>query len=137
MTSMLWPSPSASLEGKRVLIVDDSADMRLLVRRMLTRMKITQLAEAEDGAQALEQLRSAPVDLVVCDWNMEGMTGMELFGRARSIRPCLPFLMLTGHSDPGSEAAARQAGVAAYMVKPVSADEFKAKITALLSGTSG
>jgi two-component system chemotaxis response regulator CheY len=126
-----------SLESKQVLIVDDSAEMRLLVRRMLTRMKVTQLAEAADGGQALDRLREAAVDLVICDWNMAGMSGMELFDHVRSFRPGLPFVMLTGQLDAKSEAAAKQAGIAAYLVKPVSSDDFKAKITALLLGTGG
>jgi len=120
-----------------VLIVDDDENMRLLIRRMLTRMKITRLAEAADGREALERLRVAPVDLVICDWNMAGMTGMELFSEARSIRPGLNFVMLTGRPDPESAAAAKQAGVAGYLVKPVSPDEFKSAISALLLGTRG
>jgi two-component system chemotaxis response regulator CheY len=126
-----------SLAEKQVLIVDDSPDMRLLVRRMLTRMKITLISEAEDGEQALTQLRAAPVDLVICDWNMDGMSGMELFDQVRSLRPGLPFVMLTGQLDAKSEAQAKQAGIAAYLVKPVSSDDFKSRITALLLGTSG
>ena len=106
----------AALEGKRILIVDDDAAMRLLIRRMLARLGIANIVEAESGAEALQRLAAAPVDLVMCDWNMPAMSGMELFQRARVHRPDLLFLMLTGRADADSHAAARKAGVAAFMV---------------------
>lgn len=121
------------IEGKKILIVDDDASMRLLVRRMLSRMGIANLAEAEGGAQALHLLELAPVDLVLCDWNMPAMSGLEFVARARSLRPELLFLMLTGRADAESQATAKQAGIAGFMVKPISAPDLKARITQLLS----
>lgn len=125
---------SANLEGKRLLIVDDDQTMRALIRRMLARMKITELAEAEGGEQALKQIETAakPVDLVICDWNMPGMSGMDLFGRVHVLQPGLPFLMLTGRADANSVIAAKQAGIAAYIVKPISPEELRTKIVYLL-----
>lgn len=125
-------SGAARPEDKQILIVDDDASMRLLVQRMLARMKITRSIEAEGGEQALQRLAAAPVDLVICDWTMPGMSGIELFRRARTLRPDLPFLMLTGRADPDSQSAARQAGVAAFLVKPISAPDLKAKVSSLL-----
>jgi two-component system chemotaxis response regulator CheY len=125
-------SASAGLGDKKILIVDDDASMRTLTRRMLSRMGIANLAEAEGGAQALQLLEGTPVDLVICDWNMPAMSGMELFARARSLRPDLLFLMLTGRADAESQAAARQAGVAAFLVKPISAPDLKVQIAHLL-----
>ncbi|HEX9489645.1 MAG TPA: response regulator [Stellaceae bacterium] len=129
-------SAPAGLEDKKILVVDDDASMRTLTRRMLSRMGIANLAEAEGGAQALRLLEAAPVDLVICDWNMPAMSGMELFARARSLRPDLPFLMLTGRADAESHAAARQAGVAAFLVKPISAPDLKVQIAYLLGTTA-
>lgn len=125
---------SPNLEGKRVLIVDDDQTMRTLIRRMLTRMKITQLAEADGGEQALQRIEEAgaPVDLIICDWNMPGMSGIELFDRVHSLNPQLPFLMLTGRADANSVTAAKKAGVPAYIVKPISPDELRTKIIFLL-----
>ena len=123
---------SAGLEDKKILIVDDDASMRILTRRMLSRMGITQLIEAESGAQALQLLATAPVDLVICDWNMPAMSGMELFARARLLKPDLLFLMVTGRADAESHAAARKAGVAAFLVKPIAAPELKIQLTHLL-----
>ena len=125
-------SAALGLEDKSILIVDDDASMRILIRRMLSRMGIANPIEAEGGAAALELLASTPVDLVMCDWNMPAMSGMELFERARLIRPDLRFLMLTGRADAESHAAARKAGVAAFMVKPISAPELKIQLTHLL-----
>jgi two-component system chemotaxis response regulator CheY len=126
-------SAPAGLEDKKILIVDDDASMRTLTRRMLSRMGIANLAEAEGGAQALRLLEAAAVDLVICDWNMPAMSGMELFARARSLRPDVLFLMLTGRADAESQVAARQAGVAAFMVKPISGPDLKVQIAHLLA----
>ena len=123
---------SAGLEDKKILIVDDDASMRILIRRMLSRMGITHLSEADGGAQALQLLATAPVDLVICDWNMPAMSGMELFARARLLKPDLLFLMVTGRADAESHAAARKAGVAAFLVKPIAAPELKIQLAHLL-----
>jgi two-component system chemotaxis response regulator CheY len=128
-------SAPARLEDKKILVVDDDASMRTVIRRMLSRMGIAHLVEAAGGAQALQQLAAAPVDLVVCDWNMPAMSGMELFARARLLWPDLLFLMLTGRADAESHAAARQAGVAAFMVKPISAPDLKIQLTHLLGAS--
>ncbi|HWG80727.1 MAG TPA: response regulator [Stellaceae bacterium] len=125
-------SVAAGLEDKKILIVDDDASMRVLLRRMLSRMGIADPIEAGSGADALQLLAAAPVDLVMCDWNMPAMSGMELFQRARLLRPDLRFLMLTGRADADSHAAARKAGVAAFMVKPISAPDLKVQLTHLL-----
>lgn len=127
-------SGAPALEAKTVMIVDDDQTMRMLIRRMLTRMRIGTLIEATDGQQALQQLELAPTrcDLVICDWNMPGMSGIELFGRVRALQPDLPFLMLTGRADSSSVIAAKKAGVPAYIVKPISPEELKVKVSHLL-----
>ena len=119
-----------SLDTKRVLIVDDDAPTRTLIRRVLTRMKIAAPEEAASGEQALERLAAATpeIDLVICDWTMPGMSGIELFDRIRAVKPGLPFLMLTGRADIASVATAKNAGVPAYIVKPISPEELKTKI---------
>lgn len=129
-------SAAAGLQDKKILIVDDDTSMRVLIRRMLSRMGIANPIEAESGADALQLLAAAPVDLVMCDWNMPAMSGMELFQRARSLKPDLLFLMLTGRADPESHAAARKAGVAAFMVKPISASDLKIQLTHLLGASA-
>lgn len=124
-----------SLEGKTVMIVDDDQTMRMLIRRMLGRMKITNLIEAEGGEEALVRLGETPqpCDLVICDWNMPGMSGIEFFDRVHAVQPALPFLMLTGRADASSVIAAKKAGVPAYIVKPISPQELRTKISFLLA----
>jgi CheY-like chemotaxis protein len=125
----------ASLEGKTVMIVDDDQTMRMLIRRMLGRMRIGNLIEAEGGEAALQRLEEGPAacDLIICDWNMPGMSGMELFDRVHAMKPDLPFLMLTGRADAPSVIEAKRAGVPAYIVKPISPAELKTKIAYLMA----
>jgi two-component system, chemotaxis family, chemotaxis protein CheY len=125
----------ASLEGKTVMIVDDDQTMRTLIRRMLGRLRFSNLIEAEGGAAALQRLEEAPTgcDLIICDWNMPGMSGIELFDRVRALKPELPFLMLTGRADTNSVIEAKRAGVPAYIVKPISPAELKTKIFYLMA----
>lgn len=126
---------SRGLDGVTVLVVDDDEAMRTLVCRMLKRMKIGQVLEAEGGPQALERLAATPdsIGIVVCDWNMPGMSGIEFFDRVHAVQPALPFLMLTGRADASSVIAAKKAGVPAYIVKPISPQELRTKISFLLA----
>jgi len=119
-----------------VLVVDDDDAMRMLVCRMLKRMRIGRIIEAAGGEQALEQLAATPdaFNIVICDWNMPGMSGMDLFKQVHANRPKLPFLMLTGRADLDSVVAAKKAGVHGYIVKPISPAELKTKISFLLGG---
>ena len=123
--------PGADLQDLSVMLVDDDEGMRQLVRRMLLRLKVPTIIEAEGGEKALDRLGAEPdlVNLVICDWNMPEMSGMDLFGRVREINPKLPFLMLTGRADLSSILAAKKAGIPAYIVKPISQQELKTKIT--------
>jgi two-component system chemotaxis response regulator CheY len=131
-------SDSPNLEGKTVMVVDDDQVMRTLIRRMLARMKITTLIEANGGRQALQQLEHAsPCDLIICDWNMPGMSGIELFDRVHVLKPDVPFLMLTGRADAESVIAAKRAGVPAYIVKPISPGELATKVSYLLTKNGG
>jgi two-component system, chemotaxis family, chemotaxis protein CheY len=126
---------SPELQDKRILIVDDDEATRSLVRRVLKRMKIGNLQEAAGGEQAIACLNetSEDIDLVICDWNMPGMSGIELFDRVHAMRPELPFLMLTGRADATSVIAAKKAGIPAYIVKPIFPDELKTKVSFLLA----
>jgi two-component system, chemotaxis family, chemotaxis protein CheY len=128
----------ASLDGLNVLVVDDDEAMRMLVCRMLRRMRIENILEASGGEQALERLSAAPsgVNIVICDWNMPGMSGMDLFKQVHARTPKLPFLMLTGRADLDSVVAAKKAGVHGYIVKPISPAELKTKISFLLSNSA-
>ncbi len=123
---------SSPLDNLTILLIEDDESMRTLVGRMLSRLKIKVIA-AEDGQSGLQALDAAthPIDLIICDWNMPGMSGMEVFEQARARRPDLPFLLLTGRADLESVVSAKKAGIAGYIVKPVSLPELKTKLSFL------
>ncbi len=118
------------IEDLKILLVDDQADARAMMRNMMGELGITQIFEANDGRQALNFIDSAFdfVDMIVCDWNMPSMTGVELLRQLRSVDPDLPFLMVTGRGDMDSVVEAKTSGVTAYIVKPYSSAQLEAKI---------
>jgi len=117
-----------------VLIVDDQDSMRGLTRFMLKEMGILKIVEAADGLAALELLGKQRVDLVISDWNMQRMNGLELFKaiKAHPILKRLPVIMLTGNRSPEEVSAALAAGVRLYLTKPVAGTALKARIEAAL-----
>ena len=118
------------LQNLKVLIVDDQAEARALFKMMLTEMGITQIFEAPDGKTALSFVDDVPdfVDLVICDWNMPQMTGIQLLRQVRTVYPDMPFLMVTGRADVTSVSEAKASGVTAYIKKPFSAAQLEAKL---------
>jgi len=131
------PLPSRGEEvGKSttVLVVDDYATMRKIVRNLLVQIGYTKIEEAADGVAALAKLREAKVGLVICDWNMEPMTGLQLLKeiRADAKLNAIPFIMVTAESKTENVVAAKQAGVNGYLVKPFNADTLKKKIESVL-----
>jgi two-component system chemotaxis response regulator CheY len=125
---------ATSLSDLRVLLVDDNGSVRTLTRQMLRRMSVTSIREAEDGNTALEIFRATPMsfDLVICDWNMPTLSGMDVCKQVRAERPELPFLLVTGRSDADSVSVAKEIGVSAYITKPFSPQELQAKISTIV-----
>jgi two-component system chemotaxis response regulator CheY len=125
---------ATSLSDLRVLLVDDNGPVRTLTRQMLRRMSVTSIREADDGDAALEIFRATPLsfDLIICDWNMPVLCGMEVCKQVHAERPDLPFLLVTGRSDAESVVIAKEAGVSAYISKPFSPQELKLKISAII-----
>jgi DNA-binding NtrC family response regulator len=118
------------LEKLRVLIVDDQQEMRSMIKGMLMEMGITQTFEASDGKEALSFSDAAldMVDVVICDWNMPKLSGVEFLRQMRSVSPEMPFLMITGRSDVDSVAEAKASGVTAYIRKPFSPAQLETKL---------
>ena len=117
-----------------VLVVDDQQMMRRIVISLLKQLGIIRVREASDGRTALAQLEEGPVDLILSDWNMEGMSGLEFLKavRADDKYKHLPFIMVTGENKVTNIVAAKEAGVSNYMVKPFSAATLKTKILSVL-----
>ena len=117
-----------------VLIVDDYNTMIRIIRNLLKQLGFTNIDEATDGASALEKLRGKAYGLVISDWNMEPMTGLQLLKEVRSdIKlKTVPFIMVTAESKTENIIAAKQAGVNNYIVKPFNAATLKSKIQAVI-----
>jgi len=117
-----------------VLVVDDYNTMRRIVSNLLGQIGFHNIDEAEDGSSALRKLRQRSFGLVISDWNMKPMTGLELLKevRADATLKATPFIMITAESKTENVVAAKEAGVNNYIVKPFNADTLKKKIEAVL-----
>lgn len=118
----------------KILVVDDYPTMRRILRNLLNQIGITEIEEAGSGAEALAKLQNVSVDLVISDWNMEPVTGLELLKKVRATPSIagLPFIMVTAESKTENVIEAKKAGVNNYIVKPFTADTLKSKIAAVM-----
>lgn len=119
-----------SMSDLKVLIVEDQSEARSMLRNMLLELGINQVFESSDGREALTFIDSAFdfVDVIICDWNMPNINGVELLRQLRSVDPELPFLMVTGRTDMESVVEAKTSGVTAYISKPFSPQQLEAKL---------
>lgn len=118
----------------KILVIEDSATMRRIIRRHLTTMGFKNVVEAHDGESALAKLASEAIDLVITDWAMPSMSGPDLV-RAIRLSPAhakLPVLMLTGIAQKEDIVQAIDAGVNGYVVKPFEPQTLKDKIQELV-----
>ncbi len=119
-----------------VLIVDDYKTMLRVIRNLLGQIGFKNVDEASDGTAALELLRHKKYDLIISDWNMEPMSGLDLLksvrAQADNVAGKIPFIMITAENKMENVIAAKQAGVNNYIVKPFSAEMLKGKMTAVL-----
>ncbi len=118
------------IKDLNVLVVDDQPDTLALMKNMMNELGISRIFEAGDGRQALDFMDSAfdVVDMIICDWNMPKVTGVELLRQVRSVYPDIPFLMVTGRGDMDSVVEAKASGVTGYIVKPFSSAQLEAKV---------
>lgn len=118
----------------KIMVVDDFATMRKVIRNLLKQVGYENIVEAEDGVIALRTLKSSKIDLVISDWNMPNMTGLELLKAVRSDEDLksTPFLMVTAEALQDNVITAVKAGVSNYIVKPFTADVLNDKITKIL-----
>lgn len=117
-----------------VLIVDDYKTMLRIISNLLKQLGFKNVAEATDGSMALGMLREKEYGLVISDWNMEPMTGLQLLKevRADAKLKSIPFIMVTAESKTENVVAAKAAGVNNYIVKPFNAETLKSKIVTVL-----
>ncbi|MCX7358987.1 MAG: response regulator [Alphaproteobacteria bacterium] len=117
-----------------ILIVDDYRTMLKIVRSLLQQLGFTNVDEATDGQSAYAMISGRDYGLVISDWNMQPMTGLDLLKRVRSEPKTakLPFIMVTAEAKAENVVAARQAGVNNYIIKPFTQAVLKQKMSAVL-----
>ena len=130
--------PEINLNMK-VLVVDDFATMRKIVRNILKQIGFTNIVEADDGVNALQVIKEDKIDFVVTDWNMPNMTGLDLLKNIRANEKAkdTPVLMVTAEGLADNVVDAVKAGVDNYVVKPFTAETVQAKIEQIFAKRSG
>ena len=116
-----------------ILVVDDYQTMVRIMRNLLKQIGYENVSDAANGEDALAKIRAGRYGLIISDWNMEPMTGLELLQNVRAdpMSAQTPFIMVTAESKTDNVLAARKAGVSSYIVKPFNAQMLKAKIDAV------
>ena len=117
-----------------ILIVDDYKTMLRIIRNLLKQLGFNNVDEATDGSMALQKLRDKEYGLVISDWNMEPMTGLQLLKEVRADMKLkgTPFIMVTAESKTENVVAAKEAGVNNYIVKPFNAATLKQKLSTVV-----
>ena len=117
-----------------ILIIDDYKTMLRIIRNLLKQLGFNNVDEATDGSQALGKLKEKKYGLVISDWNMQPMTGLQLLKAVRSDDQLsnIPFIMVTAESKTENVMAAKEAGVNNYIVKPFNAETLKGKIESVI-----
>ena len=118
-----------------VLIVDDFATMRRILKNIMKQIGFSNITEAENGKNALKLLKSEPIDLVLCDWNMPEMAGIDLLNAVRGDDQlkAMPFVMVTAEAQKENILEAVKAGVSSYIVKPFTAETVEEKLKKVFS----
>ena len=126
---------SAALSKKNILLVDDAISMRHTIKAMLRAQGFENLIEANDGEEALDILQKKDVSLIISDWMMPNMSGLELFDVLKQDDKLkeIPFILLTGNDQKENVTEALKTGIKNYMVKPFKPGKLLEKVVSLLS----
>ena len=120
----------------KILVVDDNQHMRKLVTAILQAFGVIQIFEASDGQSAWSMLREANPDVIILDWMMEGMTGIDLVKMIRTSsqtpNPFVPIIMLTGYTQIDHVRQARDSGVNEFLAKPVSVKAIMSRLVSVI-----
>jgi two-component system chemotaxis response regulator CheY len=116
--------------GKKILVVDDSSLMRGFAKSSLKQLKLNNVTEAEDGVEALAELKKEKYDLILSDLYMPNMDGLELLKAVRSDRDLknIPFIIMTINKKKESLKEALEAGLNDYLIKPVTTNDLSKKL---------
>lgn len=120
----------------KVLVVDDFETMRRILKNILRQIGFTDISEADNGKAALRALKKEKFDLILCDWNMPEMPGLELLNHIRSDDKLkdIPFIMVTAETKKENVLEAVKAGVSNYIVKPFTAETIHEKLKKVFDG---
>ena len=120
----------------KILVVDDFATMRKIIKNILTQIGFKDIIEADDGTTALELLKKQKVDLIISDWNMPKMNGLELLKSVRSDDNLkdIRFIMVTAEAQKENVIEAIKHGVNQYVVKPFTPETLKEKLEKVFGG---
>ena len=126
-------------KNMKILIVDDFSTMRRIIKNLLRDLGFNNTHEADDGTTALPMLQNGNFDFLVSDWNMPGMTGIDLLKEVRASEKLasMPVLMVTAESKREQIIEAAQAGVNGYVVKPFTAGTLEEKINKIFERVDG
>lgn len=121
-------------KSMQVLVVDDYKSMTRIVRNMLAQLGFTHVDEAPSGEAAMNLIRDRDYGLILSDWNMEPMSGLELLKQVRADGRTgrIPFVMVTAEAKVENVLAARQAGVSNYVIKPFTLAVLRQKLSSVL-----
>ncbi len=119
----------------RILLVDDSKTMRAVQKGVLTQLGYTDVAEASDGLDALTKVGAVKPDLILLDWNMPNMDGLEFVKRYRAESGPAPVIMVTTEAEKSRVIAAIKAGVNNYVIKPFTPELLSERIRETLEKT--
>lgn len=121
-------------KNMKIMIVDDYSTMLRILRNLLRQLEFNNVDEANNGDEALQKLRESQYNLIISDWNMAPMTGLDLLKSVRADAKLkhIPFIMVTAESKTDNVIAAKQAGVSNYIVKPFNAETLKSKMSSVL-----
>lgn len=124
----------AAERSVNILVVDDYGSMLRLLRNILRQLGFENVFEAADGIEALKILRTENIGLVISDWYMEPMSGIEFLREVRADKSLknIPFIMITAERGSASVAAAHTAGVTNYIVKPFTTETLRSKVADVL-----
>lgn len=124
------------LERLNILLIEDDASMRALVRDILYTFGITNIKSAQDGSKAYAELRHFPADIVITDWIMEPLDGIDFTRMVRtapdSPNPFVPIIMLTAHTSLKRVIEARDSGVTEFLAKPVTAKGLYSRMVSVI-----
>ncbi len=125
---------TSSITKKTILIVEDSISMRHTIKSSLRTQGFEKLIEANDGQIALTTMQKGKVDIVISDWSMPNMSGLELFNALKSDDKLksIPFIILTGNDQKEHVTEALRSGIKHYMVKPFNPKKLFEKVVELL-----